>query len=120
MRRFVFRRRRGGRPGGGGGGGGSSSASVCAQNERTLLYHAVSAGRVDVAEMLLRAKCRVDSPSKTLWTPLMKACAIGHKELVLLLLKAGASPFVVNDHGATCADEAAYAGVGLRVAAQRV
>ncbi|KAI0897380.1 WD40 repeat-like protein [Annulohypoxylon nitens] len=59
-------------------------------NEQTSLHAAVESSNLEIVQLLLgRARCMPDTKDKHGRSPFMKACAIGHLDIVKLLLRTG-------------------------------
>src|SRR6187401_2725196 len=85
--------------------------SLHAQSAVTRLFDAIDEGKPIVAEgILAREKVDVNAMNQERETPLHRAVEKGMKELVELLLTAGADPKVRNDHGESALHWAALSG----------
>lgn len=81
----------------------------------SALYVAAQAGRFYYAKLLLdhhaQGSVQIDAPDETLgWTPLMVACADGHRDIAELLLEAGANRDATDPLGWTANEHATYRG----------
>lgn len=98
-----------------------NGADIYAQNGqdygfRTPLHHAAKKGHVDIIKMLLAKGADVHaSSSHDYWTPLHAATYDGQTTAALILLKAGADPFIRNIQGATPLDYAKEKGLNTVV-----
>jgi hypothetical protein len=63
--------------------------------------HDAATGDVAIVQMLLDAGAHVNARCDAAWTPLMRACNLGHLPAAELLLAAGADPHLRNAEGYT-------------------
>ncbi|HYG46095.1 MAG TPA: ankyrin repeat domain-containing protein [Bordetella sp.] len=78
----------------------------------TPLHYAASKGRVDTAKLLLARKAMVNAPSPDGTTPLMMAGFSGNREMVQLLIDAGADVTTRDLKGKNAADWASEGKAG--------
>jgi ankyrin repeat protein len=91
-----------------------SGASVDALNVygETALHYAAKSGNQEMVELLLQHKAdpNIQSVSAKV-SPLHEACLFGHPDTIIMLVKHGANPYLMNDKGlgalALCKNEAA-------------
>jgi len=83
----------------------------------TPLHYAASKGHVDTAKLLLAHQAMVNAPSPDGTTPLMMAGLSGSRDMVQLLLNAGADPTTRNLKGQNAADWA-YQGKAGKLGAE--
>lgn len=67
-------------------GGGGANANLKNKDARAALHEAAWAGRVEVAEVLLRARADLTALDKARQTPLHRAAAAGHAQMCAALL----------------------------------
>jgi hypothetical protein len=78
----------------------------------TPLHYAASKGHLGAAQLLLEHQAMVNAPAPDGTTPLMMAAYAGSREVVQLLLRAGADPTPRNLKGQSAADWALMAKAG--------
>ena len=83
---------------------------VFPQNGLTPLHLCSQEDRVNVAGVLVRGRCNVDSQTKAGYTPLHVASHFGHGNMVRFLLNHGAEVNAVTSHGYTPLHQAAQQG----------
>lgn len=77
---------------------------------RTVLYLASQLGHLEIVELLLKAKAKIDTPDEEGRTPLMEAAWKGHLPIVKVLIQHGANIEAVRHSGWTPLITAAYYG----------
>ena len=76
----------------------------------TVLIAAAKAGYVDVSDLLVKSKARLEQKDKSQNTALNWAAERGHADVVRILLTAGADPNTLNRDGSTPIIKAAKGG----------
>ena len=86
---------------------GADAGAVARNVMKVQPLHAAVAGRnLEVVRAILEARPDVNARQQVGYTPLMGAAAAGNREMVDLLLEAGANPVLVSEDGKTAADVA--------------
>ncbi|XP_023665526.1 histone-lysine N-methyltransferase EHMT2 isoform X7 [Paramormyrops kingsleyae] len=80
------------------------------QNRRCALHAAAQRGFLEICYLLIQAGAKVDTPDKSLRTPLLEAIINNHVEVVRYLIQSGACVYHTEDDGSTGLHHAAKLG----------